>query len=304
MARNPAAQSAQAEQTVPQAGEASQADEPTPRNPEVPSLAGPEEPVRDQADAAAGQHDQDEAAQSAGVLDAVLRTAVRSAAVRTATERAAVSGTAAQADVDGKDAEPQDEPDEDAQDGAAAGEGAEDAGDTPTARSPRRAPLVIGAAALLAAFAVWAAIQAHDLRSAGTTRNAALTDAATTQQVKRQVSHAINTIFSYNYASTAATKSAAQRLLTGPAVHQYDSLFKIVAQEAPAEHLVLTTTVSDIGVELLIGDRARLLVFADQRDTKMIKPEKTSYAGAMFAVTAVRRGGQWRIENIDTFAGG
>ena len=30
---------------------------------------------------------------------------------------------------------------------------------------------------------------------------------------------------------------------------------------------------------------------------------QTSYAGAMFAVTALRQGGQWKIENIDTFSG-
>ena len=30
---------------------------------------------------------------------------------------------------------------------------------------------------------------------------------------------------------------------------------------------------------------------------------QTSYAGAMFAVTALRQGGRWKIEHIDTFSG-
>jgi hypothetical protein len=29
----------------------------------------------------------------------------------------------------------------------------------------------------------------------------------------------------------------------------------------------------------------------------------TAYAGAMFAVNAIRQGDRWKIENIDTFTG-
>ena len=83
----------------------------------------------------------------------------------------------------------------------------------------RRAPVLLGGAAVvLAAFAVVAGIQAHNLRGQQASHNAALTDAAATSQVRRQVTSAINTIFSYNYADTATTRAAAQRLLTGPAV--------------------------------------------------------------------------------------
>lgn len=163
--------------------------------------------------------------------------------------------------------------------------------------------LLGGAAVVLAAFAVVAGVQAHNLRGQQASRNAALTDAAATSQVRRQVTSAINTIFSYNYADTATTRAAAQRLLTGPAVKEYDSLFRLVQQEAPAQHLVLTTKVTDAGVELLVGGRARVLIFADQRDTRKTTSQ-TSYAGAMFAVNAVMRDGRWKIENIDTFTGG
>jgi Mce-associated membrane protein len=163
--------------------------------------------------------------------------------------------------------------------------------------------LLGGAAVVLAAFAVVAGIQAHNLRGQQASHNAALADAAATSQVRRQVTSAINTIFSYNYADIATTRAAAQRLLTGPAVKEYDSLFRLVQKDAPAQHLVLTTKVTDAGVELLVGDRARVLIFADQRDTRRTTSE-TSYAGAMFAVNAVRQGGRWKIENIDTFTGG
>ena len=177
-------------------------------------------------------------------------------------------------------------------------------GTEPAGGGRRRAPVLLGGAAVvLAAFAVVAGIQAHNLRGQQASHNAALTDAAATSQVRRQVSSAINTIFSYNYADTATTRAAAQRLLTGPAVKEYDSLFRLVQKDAPAQHLVLTTKVTNAGVELLVGDRARVLIFADQRDTRRTTSE-TSYAGAMFAVNAVRQGGRWKIENIDTFTGG
>lgn len=159
-----------------------------------------------------------------------------------------------------------------------------------------------GGAVVLAAFAVVAGIQAHNLHGQQSSRNTALADAAATSQVQRQVDSAINTVFSYNYADTGATRAAAQRLLTGAAVREYDSLFKLVEADAPAEHLVLTTKVTNSGVELLEGNRARVLIFADQRDTTMTT-HQTSYAGAMFAVNAVRQGGRWKIENIDTFTG-
>jgi Mce-associated membrane protein len=75
-----------------------------------------------------------------------------------------------------------------------------------------------------------------------------------------------------------------------------------VQQRAPAEKLVVTTRVVRSGVELLTGDRARLLIFANQQDTRA-GTSQTSYAGTMFAITAVRQDGSWKIENIDTFTG-
>jgi len=166
-----------------------------------------------------------------------------------------------------------------------------------------RIPVLLGGVAVvLAAFAVVAGIQAHNLRAQQSSRNTALTDAAATSQVQRQVDSAVNTVFSYNYADTGATRTAAQRLLTGAAVRQYDSLFKLVEADAPAQHLVLTTKVTSSGVELLDGNLARVLIFADQRDTRMTT-HQTSYAGAMFAVNVVRQGRRWKIENIDTFTG-
>jgi Mce-associated membrane protein len=173
----------------------------------------------------------------------------------------------------------------------------------PGGRRAWRAAAALGAATvLLAGFGVWATLHANSLRNNAAAQNTALTDGPATAAVRRDISAAVNTIFSYNYANTAATRQAAQSLLTGPAVRQYNTLFALVTKNAPAQKLIVTTRVTNSGVELLNGNRARVLVFADQQDTRA-GTSQTSYAGAMFAVTALRQGGRWKIENIDTFNG-
>jgi Mce-associated membrane protein len=173
----------------------------------------------------------------------------------------------------------------------------------PRPRWHRVLPVAFGAATvILGALGAWAAVEAHDLRANAASANDALVDASATRAVTRDVTSAVNTIFSYSYADTARTKSAAQRLLTGPAIRQYNQLFALVQQQAPREKLVVTTRVTNVGVELLTGGSARLLVFANQEDSKA-GTSQASYGGAMFAVTAVNQRGRWLIESIDTFTG-
>ncbi len=163
----------------------------------------------------------------------------------------------------------------------------------------RQVVTLLVAAAVLGGFAVWAAVHASDLRASRVDSNLALSDKALTRQVTRQVSGAVSTIFSYSYANPAATKQAAQQVLTGSAISQYNKLFTLVEQKAPTEKLVLHTKVTDVGVELLTSDRARLLVFVNQQD--QAGSGQAVYSGAMFAVTAVRHGRHWLISNINTF---
>ena len=176
-------------------------------------------------------------------------------------------------------------------------------GASPRPRWRRVLPVAFGAATvILGALGAWAAVEAHDLRANAASANDALVDTSATRAVTRDVTSAVNTIFSYSYADTARTKAAAQRLLTGRAIQQYNQLFALVQQDAPKEKLVVTTRVTNIGVELLTGGRARLLVFANQQDSRA-GTSQASYGGAMFAVTAVNEHGRWLIESIDTFTG-
>lgn len=198
-------------------------------------------------------------------------------------------------------------PDEDApEENAAASfptEGPQGATAGPAGRSRTAIVAVLGVAiVVIGSLGIWAAVAAHGLRAAAASANAAVVNESATRSVERAVTAAVNTIFSYSYADTARTKAAAQHVLTGPAIRQYNQLFALVEQQAPKEKLVVTTRVTDIGVELLTGGRARLLVFADQQDSRA-GTSQTTYGGAMFAVTAVNERGRWRIQNIDTFTG-
>ncbi|MER5862801.1 hypothetical protein [Kitasatospora sp. NPDC002040] len=177
---------------------------------------------------------------------------------------------------------------------------------TPRPSRPRRrrwpaALLVL--AVLLGAFATWSAVAAADLRADAGQHNTALSDPAATSEVKGRITEAVNALFSFTHADPGRTDQAAQRLLTGRAVEQHRTLLAQVRAQAAAKKLVLTTIVTDAAVSALDGDRARLLIFADQRNTSTADgaKEAPSYSAAMFAVDAVRTGGTWRIENIDTY---
>ncbi|HEY2576502.1 MAG TPA: hypothetical protein VGI74_09360 [Streptosporangiaceae bacterium] len=173
----------------------------------------------------------------------------------------------------------------------------------PAEHNPLLLPACLGALAVtLGSLAIWFGVAASSTGNGVDTQNTAVTDTAATTQVNQQIDKAFSTVFSYNYADTGKTLGAARTLLTGKAVGQYESLFKVVEQEAPKEKLVLTTTVTNSGVERLSGGTARVLIFADQRDTSAT--HQTTDAGAMLAINAVQVNGQWKIASIDTFSSG
>ncbi|QGV77622.1 nuclear transport factor 2 family protein [Streptomyces ficellus] len=176
----------------------------------------------------------------------------------------------------------------------------------PRARPRRRLPAALGVlTVLLGGFAAWAAGEAAALRDTPAARNAALTDIARTSELKGQVTKAVNELFSYDYATPAAADKAVRAHLTGKAVGQHRALLAPVRAQAAQQKLVLTTTVTHSGVELIDGDRARVLVYADQSNTRTAaKKAETAYGAAMFAVEAVRKDTTWRITAIDTLGAG
>jgi Mce-associated membrane protein len=166
---------------------------------------------------------------------------------------------------------------------------------------PLLLPVALGIVTLvLGGLAAWFGAEAHSLTSTPAAQNSALTDVAATSTVRSQISSAVTALFSYDYANPGPTTRAANRLLTGPAVRQYASLFAQVHKDAPAQKLIVTTAVTSAGVEVLTGDQARLLIFAAETDTHTGGGQPAS-AAAMLAVNAVRQGSTWKIEGIDTY---
>jgi Mce-associated membrane protein len=157
-------------------------------------------------------------------------------------------------------------------------------------------------AVVLGGFATWSGLEWAAISSGAVASNTALTDNARTAEVSGQITSTINTTFSYNYTDVAKTEKAAQSLLTGTALCQYNTLFKVIQQQAPSQKLVLTTTVTSSGVESLQGDSARVLMVVDQTDTR-VGTNQPVFSQASLAVNAVRQDGKWKISYIDDFTG-
>lgn len=169
----------------------------------------------------------------------------------------------------------------------------------PVRRAGLKVPALLAVAVLvLGGLAAWFGVEWTRVRSGD--GNTALTDSATTSQVSGQVTSAVNTVFSYNYANLAKTQRAVHQVLTGAALCQYDELFAEIKQQAPKQKLVLTTTVVAKGVSLLQGDTARVVMEVHQHDTRATT-NQTSDAKSVLAVNAIRQGDTWKISSFDTF---
>ncbi|CAM5338820.1 hypothetical protein SVIOM342S_02330 [Streptomyces violaceorubidus] len=192
--------------------------------------------------------------------------------------------------------------------------------ETAPARPRRRPPVLVLLCALtvlLGGFAGWAHAEAEGLRSEPARSNTALTDLARTSEIKGQVGKAVDRLFSYDHADPGALDEAAKDLLTGKAVAQHRGLLADVRARADEQKAVITTTVTESAVERIDGDRARVLVYADQSSVATTGKKAATdpkdkagaeaaqdegvYAAAMLAVDVVHRDGRWLVSALDTF---
>jgi Mce-associated membrane protein len=153
-------------------------------------------------------------------------------------------------------------------------------------------------AVVLAGLAVFFRGQAEDLTSGDP--NTALTDSAATSQIKGQLTNAIKQTFSYNYTDLASTEKAVKENLTGKALCEYNQLFGEVKQYAPEQKIVLDTTVRELAIIRIDGDRAEALVYINQLSTRA-DVNKTVAVSGQFAVQAHRDGDHWKITEFDMF---
>jgi Mce-associated membrane protein len=155
---------------------------------------------------------------------------------------------------------------------------------------PTTSGVLAGVIVLFACLAVWFAVA----RSPGPD-NTALVDVTGTNVVTDQVGRALRTVFSYDPAQMDQTSGAAQDVLIGAAIDQYNTQFVAAKQHAAETKQVLTTAVRSIGVVELRGDSARLLVFVDRQ---IIQGDKHESGAAQLLVSAVKSGDAWKINDI------
>jgi Mce-associated membrane protein len=169
---------------------------------------------------------------------------------------------------------------------------------TPAQRQISVAIVLAVVAVILGGLAVYFRGEIEKLTSGDS--NSALTDSGATSQVTGQLSDAIKKTFSYNYTDLDSTEKAVKEVLSGKALCEYNLLFAELKQYAPEQKIILATTVRQIGVVRLEGDRAEALIYIDQQSTR-VDTNKTVYVGAQFAVQAHRDNDRWKIIEFDMF---
>ncbi|WP_189865058.1 nuclear transport factor 2 family protein [Streptomyces poonensis] len=155
---------------------------------------------------------------------------------------------------------------------------------------------VAGAAAVLVLGGCGFFYGAHQLRSAESAQNRALTDTEATTRVAGDIGNALARVFSYTPDGTAAAERSARTVLDGRAARQYQDLFDQVRADLTEQRVTLSTRAVRTGVIELDGDRARLLVFLDQ--TSRRGKDQATTAAAQLTVTARLSNDRWRIVDI------
>jgi Mce-associated membrane protein len=162
--------------------------------------------------------------------------------------------------------------------------------------APRTLAALAAALVLAGTSAVTLTVQARQSDTGGRAGNEAFLDTAATSLVLEQIGQTVARAFTFGPASIPAARKAARRSLVGDAVSQYAQLYRPLFKQGRSVGLSLTTTVRSVGVESLSGDRAELLVLADQ--TASTPDGQSTTGAAQLAVSAELKDGRWKISRI------
>jgi Mce-associated membrane protein len=164
----------------------------------------------------------------------------------------------------------------------------------------RSVPLLAVAAVVLATVAVVAGIQDARLRGTPAAQNTALVDVGTTAEVASQLSSAIETVYSFDFARLDENEKAARDVITPEFAAEFDRLFGEVRARAPQQQAVVSATVTRAAVKEITGDRAVLIAFVDQQATRAAPDAQSQQlaAAGRLAVTGQRVDGRWKIAAV------
>jgi Mce-associated membrane protein len=207
-------------------------------------------------------------------------------------------------------ADPERAPADDTADADADADAADSAGDVDpapsrdsgftTALRGRAVPLLLAALVLLTAAAVVFGIQDARLRGTPAATNVALVDVGATAEAAGQLSDAVETVYSFDFARLDENENAAREVITPAFAAEFGRLFDEVRARAPEQQAVVSATVTMSAVKELSADRAVLVAFVDQLATRAAPDAQSQQlaAAGRLTVTGERVDGRWKVAAV------
>jgi Mce-associated membrane protein len=171
-------------------------------------------------------------------------------------------------------------------------------------RRSLRVPLLAVALVVLTGLAVFFGLADARLRHTPAAANTALVDVGTTAEAAGQLTDALQTVYSYDFARLDENERAARAVITPEFADQFDKLFAQVRELAPQQQAVVSATVTLAAVKEITGDRAVLVAFMDQQATRAAagddgKATQLAAAGRL-TVTGEKIDGRWKIAAVES----
>lgn len=166
--------------------------------------------------------------------------------------------------------------------------------ETATGRAPWLVPgwLLIGLAGLVAAALVIAGVLVSKPSDASVEDD--------TQAAQAAAERAIVPLLSYDAKHLDQSAAAAQPFMTDNEQEQYDKLFAVVRQNAPATGTVIRAKYLASGIVRSGTDRVDVLVFVDQATRNKQHPKVPVVYKNQVTVTMAKVGGQWLVDDLTT----
>ena len=120
-----------------------------------------------------------------------------------------------------------------------------------------------------------------------------------TQTAQSAAERAIGPILSYNAKQLDEDQQAAESYMTSDYREQYDKLFAVIKENAPATGTVVTAQVIDSGIVRSGEDRVSVLLFVNRPTTNKQNPEPLVYKDQV-TVTMQKVGDEWLVDDLVT----
>ena len=120
-----------------------------------------------------------------------------------------------------------------------------------------------------------------------------------TQTAQSAAERAIGPILSYNAKQLDEDQQAAESYMTSDYREQYDKLFAVIKENAPATGTVVTAQVIASGIVRSGEDRVAVLLFVNRPTTNKQNPEPIVYKDQV-TVTMQKVGDEWLVDDLVT----